>query len=341
MIVLIPAYEPDARMSALVEALDPEGVRVVVVDDGSGAEYAPRFDDVERRGATVLHQARNSGKASAVRRGLRHIIERWPGEDVITADSDGQHRSADIAAVAAATAHGDALVLGGRAFTGDVPARSRWGNAVSRILFRASGGAVHDTQTGLRGIPAERIQDVVDVPGERFAWEMNVLLEFTRRGIPIREIPIETVYLDHNASSHFRPVRDSIEVLRPLSRYVLASFGSFLLDVAALQLLYFATGQLLLSAVGARLLSASVNFTLNRRFVFRTGASIGIARQAIRYAVLALVLLTGSYVSMALFVSWGVPVLGAKLLADAAVYTCGFLVQRGYVFATQGAVPAR
>ncbi|MHC9045735.1 GtrA family protein [Microbacterium saperdae] len=337
MIVLIPAYEPDERMRELLDALDAEGVQTVVVDDGSGAAYSPHFDDAARRGATVLHLPRNQGKARALRRGLTFIAERWPGEDVVTADSDGQHRPSDILAVAAATVGGDALVLGGRSFRGTVPVRSRFGNAVSRGLFRLSGGDVHDTQTGLRGIPSALIADVVAVAGERFAWEMKVLLEFTRRGIPIREVPIATVYLDDNASSHFRPLRDSLDVLRPMLRYVLVSFGSFVLDVAAVQLLYALIGNLLLSAIGARLLSATVNFTLNRSFVFRGGPQGDIRRQVWRYAALALALLAGGYASMALFIAWGVPVLWAKLLADTAVYACGFLVQRGYVFVARSA----
>lgn len=337
MIVLIPAYEPDERMLELVDALDADGCRMLVVDDGSGTGYAALFDDVAARGVEVLRQPVNSGKASALKRGLRHIAARWPGEDVVTADSDGQHRPRDIETVAAATAGADALVLGGRAFSGEVPLRSRFGNAVSRLLFRASGGAtVHDTQTGLRGIPSSLIRDVLAVPGERFAWEMNVLVDFTRRRIPIREVEIETVYLDGNASSHFRPVRDSIAVLRPLLRYVLVSLGSFVLDVAALQLLYAASGQLLLSVIGARMLSAGVNFALNRSLVFRATEQSGLRRQVLRYLVLAIALLGAGYFGLALLTSWGVPVMLAKVLADSAVYVCGFLLQRGYVFAREG-----
>lgn len=337
MIVLIPAYEPDERMLELVDALDADGLRMLVVDDGSGSDYAALFEDVAARGVEVLHQPVNTGKAQALRRGLRHIAESSPGEDVVTADSDGQHRPHDIEAVAAATAGGAALVLGGRSFTGEVPLRSRFGNAVSRLLFRASGGApVHDTQTGLRGIPSSLIGDVLAVPGERFAWEMNVLVDFTRRRIPISELEIETVYLDGNASSHFRPVRDSLAVLRPLLRYVLVSLGSFVLDVTALQLLYAASGQLLLSVLGARLLSAGVNFTLNRSLVFRAAEPGRLRQQMLRYIALAAALLAVGYLGLALLTSWGVPVLLAKILADSAVYACGFLLQRGYVFAREG-----
>lgn len=335
MIVLIPAYEPDERMLELVAELEADGCRMLVVDDGSGEDYAHLFADVESRGIEVIHQRGNSGKAEALRRGLAHIARRWPGEDVVTADSDGQHRPHDIESVAEAMARGgDALILGGRAFTGDVPMRSRFGNAVSRMLFRATSGKdVHDTQTGLRGIPSARIPEVLAVTGERFAWEMNVLLDFSRRRVPIEEVPIETVYLDQNSSSHFRPVRDSLGVLKPLLRYVLVSLGSFVLDVVALQVLYAASGQLLLSVVGARMLSASVNFALNRSVVFR-GASAGdLRRQLLRYAVTAMAMLAASYVGLALLTSAGVPVIIAKILADSAVYVCGFLLQRGYVFA--------
>ncbi len=332
MIVLIPAYEPDGRLLELVDALEADGQRMLVVDDGSGQRYTGVFDAVQARGVEVLHQSQNSGKAGALRRGLAYISANAPGEDVVTADSDGQHRPADIAAVADAMSGADALILGGRSFTGDVPVRSRFGNAVSRVLFRMSGGVrLHDTQTGLRGIPAQRIPDVLAVAGERFAWEMNVLLDFTHRRIPIREVAIETVYLDGNASSHFRPVRDSLSVLAPLLRYGAVSFGSFLLDAGAMQLMYLASGELLLSVIAARVLSAGVNFTLNRAFVFRAGA--GIRRQILRYLVLALVMLAAGYGLLDVLIGWGMPVLAAKIVADAAVYLAGFLVQRWFVFA--------
>lgn len=163
-----------------------------------------------------------------------------------------------------------------------------------------------------------------------------MLIDFTRRAIPIREVPIATVYLDENASSHFRPVRDSLAVLRPMLRYVLVSLASFVLDVAALAVLYALSGELLVSAVGARLVSAAVNFALNRAFVFSRNRGLSPRRQAVRYAGLAIVLLAGAYTSMSLLVAGGVPIVFAKLLADSGAYVCGFLLQRGYVFAFRG-----
>ena len=51
-----------------------------------------------------------------------------------------------------------------------------------------------------------------DVPGDRYEYEMNVLMELVRRDVPILEMEIETIYIDNNASSHFRPVRDSFRI---------------------------------------------------------------------------------------------------------------------------------
>lgn len=334
MIVLIPSYEPDERLLELVAELRGSGTRIVVIDDGSESRFRVLFDRAADLGAVVLHQDVNTGKAAALRSGLEYIAARWPGRDVVTADSDGQHAPVDIAAVAAAMDGADEIILGGRGFSGDVPLRSRFGNGVSRLLFRLSSGvAVHDTQTGLRGIPAALIPMVLAVPGERFAWEMNVLLSAARQGIPIREVPISTIYLDHNASSHFRPVRDSLAVMRPLWRYLSVSVGSFLLDVVALQLMFAVTGMLLPSVIGARVLSAAVNFALNRTVVFHATEPGSLRRQLVQYVLLAVGLLAAGYAGIAVLTAWGAPLLVAKIVTDATVYLVGFLVQRGWVFA--------
>ncbi len=147
MIVLIPAYEPGARLLELTRCLletDPD-LEVVIVDDGSGPAFAPIFSAAATAGAHVIHHGGNLGKGAALKAGIRRVLDEFPGEDVITADADGQHTAADIVRVAdelrADAAHGrTALILGCRDFRGDVPLRSRFGNAVSRGLFRVAAG---------------------------------------------------------------------------------------------------------------------------------------------------------------------------------------------------------
>jgi putative flippase GtrA len=337
VLLLIPAFEPGPSLADLVDEVRLRSplTRVLVVDDGSGPGYTAAFADAEAAGATVLGYAGNRGKGHALRTGFRYALENHPGEAVVTADSDGQHRVTDILRVAdrLEAGTGTTIVLGGRRFAGEVPLRSRLGNSVSRSVFAlAARRRVHDTQTGLRGFPAPLLGWLLTIGGDRFEYELSMLLESGDAGITLDEIPIETVYLEHNASSHFRPVRDSLRVLRPVLVYLAASLGSFVIDVVAVQLLYALSGSLLVAVVGARVTSGSVNFLLNRRLVFRAGSGGGLRRDALRYLALAAVLLGASYGMLAAATAAGVPLLPAKVLTDAALYVVGYLAQRHLVF---------
>jgi glycosyltransferase involved in cell wall biosynthesis len=328
MIVLIPAYEPSTHLVDVVHSIKNERpwITVIVVDDGSGVRYSPVFDEARAAGAKVIGYPTNHGKGHALKTGFRYALSRRPGEAIVTADSDGQHSATDILRVADRVT--DRVVLGGRAFDGDVPARSRFGNWFSRWLFRLSTGVtVHDTQTGLRGFPAALVNRLVHVPGERFEYEQNVLLELSDQ---LDEIQIETIYLEQNGASHFRPILDSMRVLMPVLRFGLASLTAFLVDTVLLQLLFALSGNLLLSVIGARLVSASTNFLANRHLVFRASGSM--ARHALRYIALALVLLAASYGSLQLLTGLGLPLLVAKLISEVALYLVSFAVQRRFVF---------
>lgn len=337
MWILIPAYEPDARLIALLATLDGTAP-VLVIDDGSGPAYADVFDDAAARGAVVLHHSVNRGKAAALRTGLAWVERHAPGHVVVCADSDGQHTAADIRRVGreavrrARFGEDDALVLGSRSFVGDVPMRSRWGNRFTTAVVHAvTGRRIADTQTGLRAIPPSLLAWTREVRGERFAYELRVLLEATRQHVPLVEVPIATVYLDDNASSHFRPLRDSLRVMAPVALFGLSSLTAFGLDTVALMLLHAATGNLALSLVGARLLSAGTNFAINRRAVFRSRGAV--LPQLGRYAALAVALLGAGYAGLAILTHVGIPLLAAKVLVDLVLFVASFAVQRAIVFA--------
>jgi glycosyltransferase involved in cell wall biosynthesis len=227
MIVLLPVYRPGPHLPTLVTELlrtDTEPAGVVVVDDGSGPGSAGPLDAAERLGCTVLRHDTNRGKGIALKTGLRHITDVFPGEDAVSADADGQHSVADIERVGRQVGESGRLVLGVRSFNTDVPLRSRFGNGLTRLLFRAATGHdVRDTQTGLRGYPAALFPWLLAVPGERFEYEMNVLLHADRDGHPVDQVDIATTYLADNASSHFGSLSDSVRIYRPLLRYAVTS----------------------------------------------------------------------------------------------------------------------
>jgi hypothetical protein len=335
VLVLVPAYEPDDRLLALLDALRATApdAHLLVVDDGSGAAFTPVFDAARRRGCTVLTHPVNRGKGAALKTGFAFVVEHAPGEEVVCADSDGQHRPDDVLRVAACVRDGADLVLGVRGFTGTVPLRSRFGNSLTRTLFRlATGRDVRDTQTGLRGYAAGLLPWLLSVPGERFEYEVGTLLQAVRRGLPIDQVDIATVYLQGNASSHFRPVLDSARVYAPLLTFLASSFAAFVLDTTALVVLHGLIGGLLLPLLVARVLSSSVNFAVNRRVVFVAPGARSVGAAAARYASLAVALFAANYALLAAFTALGLGLLPAKLLTEVLLVGVSYQVQRCTVF---------
>ncbi|WP_051682029.1 bifunctional glycosyltransferase family 2/GtrA family protein [Cellulomonas sp. HZM] len=335
MIALVPAYEPDLRLVALVRAVRSArpGMPVVVVDDGSGPAYAHVFAAAADEGAHVLRHATNRGKGRALKTGVEHVLRVHPGHGVVCADCDGQHTPADVLAVADRCADDDAVVLGARRFTGSVPVRSRFGNACTRLAFRgATGVAVQDTQTGLRAYPARMLPWLLGVRGERFEYELVVLLRAASEGLPVEEVTIATVYLDHNASSHFRPLRDSVRIYARLLRFAASSLLAFVVDATALLAIVAATGNLLLGVVGARVLSSGVNFAVNRVWVFAGRRRSPVRAEALRYWALVVALTVAGYGSLWALTHLHVPLVVAKVATDLALFVVGYQVQRTSVF---------
>ena len=228
------------------------------------------------------------------------------------------------------------MVLGTRSFSGNVPARSRFGNTATRWLFRlATGEHISDTQTGLRGYPAAMLPWLRGVPGERYEYELNLLLEAKQAGYRIRTVGIATVYLDHNSGSHFRPVADSVRIYAPLLKFLASSLTAFILDTAVFLVLNAGTDSVIFAVVGARGISSGVNFLVNRHLVFRHGSERKATRTGIRYFALVLTLLAANLALMYALEQIAVPAVPAKLLVEAALLAVSYSVQQRFLFARE------
>ncbi len=114
----------------------------------------------------------------------------------------------------------NALVLGSRAFSGEVPLRSRIGNTATRgIVHMLLGRRISDTQTGLRGIPASLLPHLLRIEARGYEFELEMLIAAHRLAIPLIEEPIRTIYEAGNPSSHFNPVVDSMKIYFVLLRF--------------------------------------------------------------------------------------------------------------------------
>lgn len=330
--VLIPAYQPDEKMSALIQTLRAENLPVLLVDDGSGPAYGSLFHAAAALGAMVISYEENHGKGYALKAGIAAAqAEGFAG--VVTADADGQHTVADILRVMQAMGqHPRALILGSRS-TAEMPPRSRTGNRLTAFLFRALYSIeLADTQTGLRGIPLEegRAEALLHLEGDRYEYEMNMLIASPRLFGDIQEVPIKTIYIENNASSHFRPIADGMRIYRLLfakfPRFALVSLLSFGIDYLLFTLFaYLFLFAAVPATVTARVISAVCNYTMNRHWVF-TGAkkyyTLG------RYALLALCILTMNCGLIWLLTNpLSLAPWCAKLITEGVLYCVSFSVQ--------------
>lgn len=337
-VALIPAYEPEPRLIGLLEKLQERGMAVVVVDDGSG----PSFSDIFKRAskhAVVLSHPENRGKGCALKTGLQFIKSHFAiPYTVVTMDADGQHQVDDAIHVCeAAERNTNALILGSRRLQENVPLKSRLGNTITRFVYvRTTGLHVHDTQTGLRAFSCKLLPTLLDIPGERYEYEMNVLLEFANRNIAMKEIEIATIYIDGNSGSHFDPFKDSCRIYKELLKYSTSSLACFLLDYLLYSLLAVWTAgfggmSLTISNVTARIISASVNFTFNRKLVFRSEKNVW--RSAVQYFALAAAILAGNTLVLAFLVKrCGVNPFAAKLLTEIIFFAISWMIQHFIIF---------
>ncbi len=343
--VIIPAYEPDEKLLKLLEQLKAAGiVHIIVVDDGSGSDYQELFSQAETvEGCEVLHHAVNLGKGRALKTAFNACLLKFPGLcGCVTADSDGQHTPHDIlACMRKLWENPKALVLGCRDFdASDVPARSSFGNKCTRKVFRYLVGlSVSDTQTGLRAIPVSFMKALMNVKGERFEYETNMLIETKNLDIPILEVPVETIYLEANKTSHFNPIIDSIRIYMIFGKFLFSSLSSSVLDLVLFGLfcrtLQTVPGFLeelpyIFSAtVLARVISAVYNFLLNYKVVFKSSANL--AATAVKYCVLAVCqMLCSAFLVNELFHLIGGYEVAVKIPVDVFLFFLSFVIQREF-----------
>lgn len=346
--VVIPSLNPDEKLAVAVNALIERGFRdILLVNDGSSPEFLHYFP-ADFPECTLLTHPVNRGKGAALKKAFHYYLQREQTTDgIITVDGDGQHSAEDVLRCAQAMVRENAVVLGVRDFTeANIPLRSRMGNKITSIVFHLFCGLkIADTQTGLRAIPAGYLPAMLDVEGERYEYETNMLFCLKERSIPYVQEKIQTIYIEENQTSHFRPIRDSIRIYGRILRFVASSLLSSLLDLGLFFLLScFLPGILGLAADAvctllARIVSSLFNYSLNREKVFRSKSSAG--SSMLRYYILAvgiLILSSASITTISLLFdlsdgSYALIKTVCKFLIDSLLFILSFRLQQNWVFA--------
>ncbi|MGQ4277142.1 glycosyltransferase [Pseudidiomarina sp. E22-M8] len=335
-VIVIPAYNPDARLKQLVETLLEDAndyQQIVVINDGS--DEVTIFTDLENLASvTLLQHETNRGKGAALKTGFKWVKQHAESSiGVVTADADGQHLPHDILAVARAfKKEPAALWLGCRDFKSPgIPFRSWLGNTFARFTFRLGLRInVQDTQTGLRGVPTVLLPELIETSSNRYEFELDMLILAKRNDLQFRCLNITTVYEKGNKSSHFKPLQDSLRIYSKFLKFSGVGIASALIDYGLFALIYGFTGEILAAIAAARLCSGIFNFSMNRQWVFGRGGSL--FRDATHYSLLAATLVAINYVLTKGLLLLGVSPFIGKPAAEIIVFLLSYRLQKKLVF---------
>ena len=336
-LIIIPAYQPLESLVPLTKEILEYFENVLVVDDGGGQKYAHIFDQLKEMGAVLVTHAINQGKGRAIKSAINYCLlhPELAEAGVITVDADGQHRPEDIVRIADAMEENpEAVIMGCRAFDVDnVPWKSRMGNGISRKVYKwACGIDVSDTQTGLRGLPFSFLEIAAKCDGEKYEYETNMLLDIKSNKVEMREVTIKTVYENNNESSHFNPVRDSIRIYSIILKYSFSSLFSALIDYIIFIIAHACGAKIMAATYIARACSCLVNFTLNKKVVFKGQGKVGV--QLAKYLILVVISGTISgwtVTNIAAILPMIAPVI-IKVPVEIILYIFNYAVQRAFIF---------
>lgn len=348
-IILIPAYNPPKDiLSEYLEKLDKEGfTKIVIVNDGSRSEYIDYFDSLKNRGFDIFTHHKNLGKGRALKNAFNYILNTYTKfRYIVTVDSDGQHSVGDVINIinVIKDEYKPIMYLGARNFSEkNVPFKSSFGNKSTSFFYKVLfHDKIQDTQTGLRFIPKDFIIDFMDLDGERFEYEINMLINCSRTGKEVVELPISTLYFDNNSESHFNPIKDSFKIYKVMFKsffnFILSSFSSFVIDIISFTLLLSifegsinSFDRILIATGLARVISGIFNYKLNKNFVFKDDNKD--KTKVFKYIILWLIqLFLSAYLVEMIIVKYNLSASLIKIVVDMFIFMVSFHIQNKHIF---------
>jgi len=215
-VIVIPALNAEKSVGAVVRGCLEQLPDVVVVDDGSIDATSAAAAGA---GAHVIRHPRNRGKGGAMKTGFDWALMR-NFDGVIGVDADGQHLPGEIPKLLRCRDEtGADLIVGGRShlFAQMLPRRrlaNRFSTWAIAMLSRTN---ITDSQCGFRLYSAHLLQ-TVRLRAEGFDMDSEVIVRAGRVGLKLAMTPIEMGFVDGIATSHFRPVKDTLRIASTILR---------------------------------------------------------------------------------------------------------------------------
>lgn len=279
ILIIIPAYNPPTELfEALLNKLEGAFKNVLIVNDGSDESYNKFFKKIEKKYHVLKHEY-NLGKGKAIKTAYSFAKDNYPETlAYVVIDCDNQHDVEDmIKCCKTAIEHPDSLVIGVRDFTlENVPFKSKAGNNITKTMFKwLFNKDIADTQTGLRAISPKIVDKLLNIPGDRFNYELKCLITCCEENIPIIEVPIKTIYINHNESSKFNPFKDSLIIYKEFINYYIKLFIPYLISLLIFLITFYFWNSnndlkaILLVNIVSGIIGIILNILLNYRNIYK------------------------------------------------------------------------
>jgi glycosyltransferase involved in cell wall biosynthesis len=217
-IIVVPVYNHEGAIAAVVAGLLRAGVPVLLVDDGSDAACAAALAALVHAHpgqVDLMRLAQNQGKGAAVLAGMARA---WAlgYSHALQIDADGQHETGDVPAfLALARAHPHAVIAGHPVYDASVPKARLYGRYATHIWvwINTLSFEIKDSMCGFRVYPLGAVNALaarVHV-GQRMNFDTEVLVRLFWDGLRVINLPTRVSY-PADGVSHFRLWRDNVQI---------------------------------------------------------------------------------------------------------------------------------
>jgi glycosyltransferase involved in cell wall biosynthesis len=216
--IVVPVYNHEHAIGAVVAGLLRHNAPCLLVDDGSSAACAAVLDALAREHAdrvVLLRLPRNQGKGAAVLAGMRRAAELGYSH-ALQIDADGQHETGDVPQfLAQAAARPDAVIVGCPVYDASVPKARLYGRYATHIWvwINTLSFDIKDSMCGFRCYPLAPVVALAARRsiGARMNFDTDILVRLYWDGLRVVNLPTRVCY-PSDGVSHFRVWRDNVQI---------------------------------------------------------------------------------------------------------------------------------
>lgn len=221
-IVVIPVYDHEHAIGAVVAGVRAAALPCLLVDDGSSPACAGVLDQLATQpGVHLLRLAHNQGKGGAMLAGFAEAAARGCSH-VLQIDADGQQDTGDLPRfIEAARAAPEAVICGIPAYDDSVPKARLYGRYATHVWVWINTLSLHlrDSMCGFRVYPLPPVLRLIDEEtiGRRMDFDSEILVRLFWRQVPVQHLATRVTY-PSDGVSHFDVWRDNVRISRMHTR---------------------------------------------------------------------------------------------------------------------------